>query len=166
MWIIDKYFIRPLFWDYFLALSLVMGAYSLFRQGYLHLSKELDSVEMATDLSGVSLTSTGFILTLLTVLISFKSSSRLSKANYNESNTSFEIFFASNLYFETVKHLKNCIKSLIIISVLGYTLKLSLSDVSIKYLYFYNVGGLTIVVLTLWRCLVILSKVLKMQKEE
>ena len=59
-----------------------------------------------SDLANTGFTSAGFILTILTVIITFKSASRISKQNYQEDNTVFELFFASDLYFETVKILK------------------------------------------------------------
>ncbi|WP_418650140.1 hypothetical protein [Tenacibaculum aestuariivivum] len=119
---------------------------------------------MTSDLSNIGLTCTGFILTLLTVLITFKSSSKVSKENYSNENSLFEMFFASDLYFMTVKILKNCIKSLIFISVFGYSLKLGLKQEYLKFTFFYNVLGLTVLALTLWRCLMILTKILKMQE--
>ena len=129
-----------------------------------NLPKDERSLSMTSDLANVGLTSAGFILTLLTVLITFKSGSQINKSNYSEDNSLFDLFFASNLYFTTVRILKNCIKSLILISVIGYALKLGLQKEFLKYIFFYNVFGLIIIGLTLYRCLLVLTKILKMQK--
>jgi hypothetical protein len=162
--ILDKYFKRPALYDY--IISFVVGAllYLAFYKGVVELPKDERSLSMTSDLANVGLTSAGFILTLLTVLITFKSSSTINKNNYTEKDSLFDLFFASDLYFTTVRILKDCIKSLIFISVIGYALKLGLSKEQLKYVFFYNVIGLIIVALTLYRCLLILTKILKMQK--
>jgi|TARA_B110000503_G_scaffold140358_1_gene231049 hypothetical protein len=162
--ILDKYFKNPILWDYLIAILIVSILFYLNYINFFCLPKSERSLSMTSDLSNIGLTCTGFILTLLTVLITFKSSSKISKENYSDDNSLFEIFFASDLYFITVRILKNCIKSLIFISVFGYILKLGLKQEYLKFTFFYNVLGLIIIALTLWRCLMILTKVLKMQE--
>lgn len=61
---------------------------------------------MLTDLITISLTLAGFILTLITVLITFKSSSKIKKLEVDSKEPIFDLFFATSLYFETVRHLK------------------------------------------------------------
>jgi magnesium-transporting ATPase (P-type) len=159
---IDQYFNRPLFWDYLFAIIIVAATFFLSSRCIFIIPSESYYLPISTDLSNISLTSAGFILTLLTVLITFKSGTDGTGA---KSTSTFQLFFASSLYFETVKHLKNCIKSLIFISIIGFSLKLGLPENHRETLYFYNILGLVIIVLTLWRCLLILSKILEMQKE-
>lgn len=163
---IDRYFRRPLLWDYFFAITLSVIVIILYNKTYITLPKEEYIISIASDLSNISLTLAGFILTLLTVLITFKSGSKVTKESSNEHDSLFELFFATDLYFQTVKHLKNCIKSLITITVLGYSLKLGLNQNYYFYIYFFNVFGLVIIVLTLSRSLLILTKIINMQKTE
>ena len=153
-------------WDYSLALALSLASYLMFKNGSIVLPKVEYMVSIASDLSNISLTLSGFILTLLTVLITFKSGSKVTKDSDVEDESLFNLFFASDLYFHTVKHFKNCIKSLIFIAICGYSLKLGLPEKSYFYLYFYNFLGLVVIVLTLWRSLLILTKIIKMQKTE
>lgn len=162
---LNKYFERPLFWDYTISLIFVCIAFLLKRFAHLRITNNDIILSIASDLSTVGLTAAGFILTLLTVLITFKTNSKITKENANQSNSLFELFSASNLFFETISHLKNCVKSLIVISVLGYIVKLIIYEHQFLFLYFYNIIALTIIVLTLWRSLVILTNILKMQKE-
>lgn len=161
---LDAYFKKPVFWDFLIAFIIMAVVSFLNFKNIFALPKDNYSLDMASDLSNVSLTSAGFILTLLTVLITFKSGSNLTKEKASESNTLFELFFTSPLYFETVKHLKNCIKSLIVIAILGFSLKLGLTKDYREYIFFFNILGLIVIVMTLWRCLLILSKILEMQK--
>lgn len=162
--ILDKYFKRPVFWDYFLVTILEIVLITLYAKGSLFLPTNELVYSMVSDFSNISLTSAGFILTLFTVLITFKSGSKITKANYTEDNTVFELFFASDLYHETIRHLKNCVKSLIVVSIVGYTLKLSIYISYVKYIHFFNVGSVVIIALSLWRCLLILTKIVKIQK--
>lgn len=161
---LDIYFRRPVFYDYVISIIVNILLFLFFLNEHINLPKNERSLSMTSDLANVGLTSAGFILTLFTVLITFKSSSKINKNEYSDDASLFDLFFASDLYFITVRILKNCIKSLILISVIGFTLKLGLPKACLKYVFFYNVFGLIIIVLTLYRCLLILTKILKIQK--
>ncbi|WP_179415365.1 hypothetical protein HDF19_09910 [Mucilaginibacter sp. E4BP6] len=163
---IDLYFRKPLLWDYLLATLLCIIIFVINNIGWIFIPVNQNIWSMASDLSTTSLTLAGFIITLLTILITFKSGYRIKKGSKVEDETVFELFFTTNLYFETVKHLKNCIKSLVFISVLGYSLKLFLNDCAHKYIYFFNIFGLIVVILTLLRSLMILTKIIDLQKLE
>lgn len=164
--LLDSYFKKPVFWDYFVASLISFIIWKLYYNSIIKLPDESNFTSITSDIANIGLTSTGFILTLLTVLITFKSSSRITKKNISKAETIFEMFFVSGLYFETVKHLKNCIKSLIFISLLGFLLKIFLNNYFKYLLFFYNIIGIAIVIFTLWRCLLILGKILEMQEKE
>lgn len=163
--ILDYYFRRPLFWDYLIAIIFTSFCIKLNHSEIIFLPNKLDSINLTTDLTNISLTLSGFILTILTILITFKSSSNLKTTDINEDSSVFDLFFASNFYFETIKHLKNCIKSVLIIAIIGFGIKLFLVDKYKEYSFFFNIFGLIVTLLTIWRCLLILSKVLVLQKE-
>lgn len=165
MKILDKYFNNPISIDLLIAAIVTGCIFILIQKDIFNLPKTERSISMISDISNIGFTSAGFILTLLTVLITFKSGSSIKKNNYDDNSSLFELFFATNLYFTTVKILKNAIKSLIVVSVLGYALKIGLSKEFLNYTFYFNVSGLTIVSLTLYRCLLILSKIMKMQEQ-
>lgn len=164
--ILNKYFRRPLFWDYSLCFIICILSIYLYRKNKIILPTASESISVTTDVTTISLTLSGFILTLLTVLITFKSGSNIKKIENENSETVFNLFFASSYYFETIKHLKNCIKSLIFIAVIGFGIKLFINQNFRIYAFFFNEIGLTIIILTIWRCLLILNKILDFQKEE
>ena len=164
--LLNKYFQKPLFWDYSICSLICVISLYLHKKQILDLPAANDSISVTTDVTTIGLTLSGFILTLLTVLITFKSSSRIKKIEPENSETIFNLFFASPYYFETVKHLKNCIKSLIFVAVVGFGIKLFLNQSFKSYAFFFNEIGLTIIILTIWRCMLILSKILDFQKEE
>ena len=124
----------------------------------------------ASDIAGISFTSAGFVLTFLTLLISFKSSTKPFKKeqkksledSYNNSST-FNLFLSSTLYTETIRHLKTGVKELIILALISYILKLTISQGRLEFLLYYNIFGLVIISLVLWRSLLVLSGVLKIQ---
>jgi hypothetical protein len=164
--ILDKYFRRPLFWDYLICSVICLFTVYLVYNGKIKLPSKEDSIAVTSDITNISLTLSGFILTLLTVLITFKSGSKIRKIELESDEPIFNLFFASRYYFVTVKHLKNCIKSLIFIAVIGFIIKLFLPTDYKKKAFFFNVIGLGIIILTISRCVLILTKVLELQEEE
>ncbi len=164
---IYKYYFRnPIVWDVFIATILAVTTVIAHNINYLIKPTNENILETLSDFSNIGLTSSGFVLTFLTILITFKSSNSVDKNNATENNSVFEIFFASELYFETVKYLKGCIKSLLSVSIAGYIFKLLLSSSQVSYLYYFNVFSIVIIVLTLWRCLLILSKIIELQRSQ
>lgn len=160
--ILDAYFKKPIFWDYLMAIVTVITLFFYFLKDKLSLPEIQDSYALTGDLTNIALTLVGFILTILTVLITFKDNS--SDKVITEDEPTFTKFFSTGYYYETVRHLKNCIKSIIIIATFGFFFKLFLITDFRKYLFFYNVFGLIITILTISRCLLILGKVLELQK--
>jgi len=163
---IDKYFKNPVLWDYLIALVVVSLIKLLLHLDKISVPNNNTIFSISSDVSNISFTSAGFIITLVTVLITFKSGSRITKDKYDSSNSIFELFFVSELYFETVKHLKNCIKSLIVLSVLGYMIKLFVSCNKDEFLFLYCAAGILVIAITLWRCLLILTKILNLQRQQ
>lgn len=161
---IDCYFKRPLILDYIISSLILTSAIVLYKKDLIELPSCDYSISIATDLSNISLTLSGFILTLLTVLITFKGGAKIKKDDYTDNDTIFDVFFTTGLYYETIKHLKNCVKSLIFISILGYSLKIGLHHRFIHLLFFYNIFGFAIIIFTLIRSLLILTKVINLQK--
>jgi len=162
--ILDIYFRKPVFWDFLTATIITFILYILYKNSHIALPENQDSYSLAGDLTNITLTLSGFILTILTVLITFKDNTRTNE-NIDDSNV-FNKFFNTKFYYETVRHLKNCIKSIVTVSAIGFFLKLFLLKELREYFFFFNSFGLIITILTIWRCLLILSKILSFQKDE
>lgn len=161
---IDKYFRRPVFWDYLIAAIIAVMVFLLLKKTIISLPKEEYVYSIISDLSTVSLTMVGFILTLVTVLVSFKSTNKVAKDAIKQTDTVFDIFFASQLYFATIRHLKNSIKSLTLIALTGYCLKLIVDHLEYRVLFIFCFIAITIILLTVGRCLLILSQIIKIQQ--
>jgi len=91
--IYDIYFKRPLWWDYSIATGLALVSFLAIEKSYLKLPPEAESISILSDLTNISLTISGFILTLLTVLITFKSGSKTKKINLDSTEPLFECSF-------------------------------------------------------------------------
>ena len=166
MSLMDQYFKRPVIWDYSIGLVSVFISMKLIKSNIISYPSITDSLSLTTDLTNITLTLSGFVLTILTILISYKSSINLKRKDINSNLTSFDYFFASDYYYQTVHHLKNCIKSILIISTFGFSLKLFLPENIKIYTYYFNILGLIVTILTIWRCLLILNKVISLQQNE
>jgi len=166
MKLLDIYFNRPVAWDFGIAGALaIVGGFFLKKQ-YLAIPTVDHLYSTVSDMSTISLTMAGFILTLVTVLISFKSTNKIDKNNVQESDKIFDLFFASTLYFRTIKLLNNAIKSLAFIALMGYILKLGLKSSTAFILFLYSMFGIAVIILTVIRCVVILTTIVKMQEEK
>lgn len=164
--IMDRYFRMPIFWDLVCATLIVITTYGIqFKFQFKYPKLDL-LLSLTTDLSSISLTLSGFILTLLTVLITFKSSNNTDVKIDIENQSVFNLFFYSKLYFQTVSILKNCIKILVLIAITGYTLKLFVETIKIDHFFYFNEFSLVVLLLTIFRCLFILVKIIEMQEDK
>jgi hypothetical protein len=163
--LLDWYFKRALIVDYSLSSFVSLVVYCCFLYYKFSLPKVNVLLSMTGDLSTISLTFAGFILTLLTILITFKTGARIPTDENQHLIPLFDIFFSTPLYYKTVILLKNAIKSLIVIAMLGYLLKLVLRDCNLQLLFFFDIIAVCLITLTLWRNLTILNLILKLHKK-
>ena len=159
----DTYFKTPILWDILISIAGISTFYlfPIISDFSLHSAR---IIGLCSDIFNIGFTSTGFVITLLTILITFKANSKITKENYTEHNTLFEIFFTSELYHKTVNILKYCIGQLLLTSFLGVMLKLLIEGDQIRILFYYNIGSILLIVLAMARCLWILTKIMKFQK--
>jgi len=128
----------------------------------LNIPSEKAIESLLSDLSNTSFTSTGFILTILTVLITFKANNQ-KKNKVADYDSALSIFFETPLYRATTKYLKDCIKSLLFVALIGFFFKIFLQNFQLIFLFNIAIIILIIVAMTLIRCVLILGKILKLQ---
>ena len=163
--VLDKYFIRPIFWDLMISLLIDTIFVVLICQDVIKVPSEELALSMLTDISNIGFTVAGLILTMLTILITFKSNSKITKENDVRNERLFDLFFATGLYHETVKHFKNSLFSLLAISSLGYFIKFIVHDQNAMAVYVYSIFSLCILILTILKSTIQLSLIINLQKE-
>jgi hypothetical protein len=161
---INRYFNRPIFFDYTFGVIAVGIVQFLYFKYKFEVPEYTTLLSLTTDLSTVALTFAGFVLTLLTVLVTFKMSAKVPLSiDDNENIPLFELFFSTKLYPLTVSLLKGCIISLGVISLSGFALKLFLPSKTLTTLFLFNIFGLTILAFTFARSLMILGLITGLQ---
>lgn len=161
--ILDKYYKYPVFYDYLISIIIIFLLVILERKDIINIPEKKFSYEFASDIGAIGLTISGFILTLITILISFKSSQILGEEKLKNDSNTFKIFLASDLYKSSIKILQNGVISLIIISFVIFLTKLLYLDDISDYIFYLNIVGLVVILSTFLRCYYVLGLILKMQ---
>jgi hypothetical protein len=164
MKIVDIYFRNPLSWDCIISVFIAAGTCKLTYDKVIEVPKNDFILSSVSDIANISFSSTGFILTILTVLITFKAGSH-KKDKIENYDSALDFFFQTALYGQTTHHLKNCIKSLVILGLTGYVFKIITPKPFMEYLFYFLIFSLFILALTLMRCLLILNRVLTLQNK-
>jgi hypothetical protein len=165
---LEKYYWKlPIIFDLLVFTLLASGYYlaNLKFSDLLVISGER-SVSTISDIITISLTLAGFILTLLTLLISFKSTKEGSIKDLSpETDSSFHIFFYSKLYFSSVKHLIIIVEELAFLALIGFILKVTVGASHLYVITYFNIAGMITIILALYRGLFILKAIIQMQKD-
>ncbi len=158
---LDYYFRFPILIDYILGASLSGTVYLCVRNGILASPKEETILDYASETTTILLTLAGFILTFLTLLITFKTG----RVNGNKAPTLMERFCDSLLYTKTTQLLKNGIKSLIFVTLVIYVFRF-VSILGTYALYYWTIFSIIILLLTILRALFILDNILNFHTHE
>jgi len=160
--ILDHYMDRPILWDGVIATGLTAAAGYLIWIGRLS-APDLDSAGgLVSDMSNAGFTASGFILTVLTILVTFKGLSPVTPKI--ESASVFELFFHTDLYHRSVTIIKNCVYAVLFVSGSGYLARLLFPSHVLPMIAVF-VFATTVILLSLWRCTLVLSKILRLQRE-
>lgn len=160
--ILDYYMDRPILWDGIIATGLTAAAGYLIWTGRLF-APDLDSAGgLVSDMSNAGFTASGFILTVLTILVTFKGLSPVTPKVVSASV--FELFFHTDLYHRSVTIIKNCVYAVLFVSGAGYLVRLICPNHILPMIAVF-VFATTVILLSLWRCTLVLSKILRLQRE-
>lgn len=161
--IVEMYYRYSILFDILLC-ALLSGSLKLFeiKYGFITDYKNYDRA-LCSDLGSIGLTIGGFLLTISTILISFKITALYDKSELKNSSSSFKIFISSPLYFKTVGFLNKSVIILVILSLCNYLFKIVVPS-DYNYLLFYlNISTTFIILTTFSRCLYVLNLIIKMQ---
>lgn len=163
--IIDKYFRNPVKFDYLITVILVLTFKKFILNVYIDLPKERDVLDLASETVTILLTLAGFILTFLTVLITLKLDAGKYNSKPENEMSILEKFSHSGLYAETTEIFKNSIKSILTASIILYLGRILSSTLYLEGIFLLTISGILILVFTLIRSLLILDKILALQKD-
>lgn len=133
------------------------------KYGYLSIYKSYD-VSICSDLGAIGLTISGFLITIVTILVSFKTSSLIDKTDLKKDSNSFLIFISSPFYFQTVKFINKSVIILVILSITNYILKIFISTEYNYIMFFTNIITVILILTTFSRSIYIINLIIKMQK--
>lgn len=164
--LLDVYFNNPVKYDYIISFLFVFFLKRYFINQHICIPGIEQIMALASETVTILLTLAGFILTFLTVLITFKLDAGKYESKPEEDMSLLEKFSHSGLYFDTTNIFKNSIKSVVFASLLIYFVRILSVNLSDEWVFLITVGGVVILILTLARNLFILDKILEMQKED
>lgn len=160
---LDWYYKRPILIDYVIA-ALFIGLFFLINEELdLDIVKSNAKNDLSIDIGAIGLTVSGFILTLVTILITFKSGEILSDNSLDNDSNPFKIFLGSALYKKSINILKYGVLSLVTISIAIFILKMFSGNIGSEYILSANIIGIIIISTTFIRCFYVLNIILKMQ---
>lgn len=157
--VLDLYYKRPLLYDILINIIIIGTLFFLDRQGIL----QLDFDETSTNVGSVGLTISGFILTLLTILLTLKSNAIIKPENITSGSNAFQVFLASNLYKKSIAILKNAVVILLFVSFSTLATSVLSKTFYQEYGFYINTVCLLFILLTFLRCFHILNLILEMQ---
>lgn len=161
---IDRYYKRPILYDYLFSMIIIIVLIALKHYEKIELPCGELCIDFSSDIGAIGLTVSGFVLTLITILLTLKSGQLLSNEELTEKSSPFKIFLASKMYNKSISVLKKGVFSLVFISMVLYILKLGLNLIMQEYILYFNLIGLVIILSTFLRCFYVLSLILKMQE--
>ncbi|HDZ03512.1 hypothetical protein LCGC14_0265980 [marine sediment metagenome] len=164
MKILNWYYKRPILIDYILSAFILGFMFLLNDLLDLNIINANTANDISLDIGAIGLTVSGFILTLVTILITFKSGEILSDNRLDNDSNPFKIFLSSPLYKKSINILKYGVLSLVIISISIFIIKLFSGNIYFKYTLSANIIGIVIISSTFIRCFYVLNIILKMQE--
>mgnify|MGYP006433295053 CR=1 FL=1 len=161
---IDKYLLKPLQYDTLISSLIIVCVLFSAHLNFLTIPNFNFINKILADLSTVSFTSLGFILTILSVLITFKNNSNKQEKLKNY-KSAFDLFFETNLYSKTTNLFKNSIIILFITSILSFFIRLFSINVSNYILFAFCLALVFFILGSLFRCFLVLNQILKLQNK-
>lgn len=161
--LLDYYFRNTIAFDIIIGLLICSMYLWVNNEGILVLPNEDYVKNITSETVTILLTIIGFVLTFLSIIITFKEG----KSEYNNTDTTNvqTIFYKSRLYFETIKHIKNTIKSLMTSAIAIYLTRFIFFN-NLKFIYLAALFGISILIISVVKSLFIINKVIEFQSQK
>jgi hypothetical protein len=156
--ILDFYLKTPVVCDFFIVGIITIAWYFLSKHYGFSIDSDNNKLsEISAEIGTVVITIAGFILTIITIIVSFKNTIKPKK---KESNN--DLFYNSDFYLTTIKLLKNCVKLLLLLFSVIYIARL-VHPIADNVLFYINFSALIFSVLVFLRFLLILKIIISFQ---
>ncbi|RDY58386.1 hypothetical protein DX873_15390 [Flagellimonas nanhaiensis] len=159
--ILDIYYRRPLLFDFLINIAAVSLIFFIEYKGYYAFSFDKTSQVIPS----IGITISGFILTVLTILLTLKSSLITKEENGLKETlrNNFSIFLASDLYSKAISVLRNGVIYLLIVSFVTLGISVVLKNVYAAIGLYLNVVCFIFTLLVFLRSFYVLNLIFKMQ---
>lgn len=159
--VLDIYYRLPLIFD--LLFNIVSVAFILFIESNGYYCFSFDRTSQV--IPSIGITISGFVLTMLTILLTLKTNSIINKNDHstNDYKNNFSIFLASDLYTKAISVLRNGVVFLLIISFVTLGISVVVQDIYIKYGVYLNTICIISTLLVFLRSFYVLNLIFKMQ---
>lgn len=161
----DFYFNSQLLIDISTCLIIVLTIHILRRQNIVSFLIDDSIKDVAINIGLACVTIAGFILTILTIMVTFKNSrdEKSISESQNVSNDKTTLFYSSPLYFKSVAIMRKSVLILILVFITLFGIRIFQACFSIKELWYSVVVGTCLTILTFIRCILLLKLIITLQ---
>lgn len=174
--VMDIFFVNPYVFDVIFSLFIVGVVYFLDKNGIISICGIEDINKIISSVGVSCITLTGFVLTILTIVVTFKNTEDskkqkniISDTDIADNQTKIELFFNSDLYYKTVRILQQSVSGLVFIFVLFVFMELFFKSLPKNLIVYTTIGGVIFTILIISRCIITLKLIINLQisnKEE
>ena len=169
--IADKYIRRPLLWDIIICSLMVALFYFLLEyKKYYTLDVDLESLKSnLSDIISTSVSLAGFVLASLTIIVTFKDNIAQKQqepnpdTNPNNIITGVELLFTSKHYKRIVGVFSWAAFILLFLFFIFSGIKMFTKILSIHIIFYSTIVGITLIALTIFRSLLVLYQIIRLQ---
>lgn len=169
--IADKYIKRPLLWDLIICLCIVaISFFILEHKKYCTLDVDIESLKSnLSDIISTSISLAGFVLASLTIIVTFKDNIAQKQQNPNPDTnpnvdiTGIELLFTSKHYKRIVGVFTWAAFILLFLFVIFSGIKMFTKVLSTHIIFYSTVVGITLIALTIFRSLIVLYQIIRLQ---
>lgn len=161
----DFYFNCPILIDSSITLAIIFCIHILRYHNTISIQIDDSIKEIAMNIGLACVTIAGFILTILTIMVTFKNS-RDEKNTLEPQNISTDkttLFYNSPLYFKSVAIMRKSVLVLIFVFITLFCLRIFQMSFTLKELWYSVIIGASLTIFTFIRCLFLLKLIIKLQ---
>jgi hypothetical protein len=157
----NAYFKRAFCTDFLFSLFIAILSILLENIGFYKLPKDEFVIDLASEVTSLSLGASSLFLTILTLIIAFKNSIRI-KDSIDSQTSLIDVFFSNKfLYGITISNIRSCLGISLISTILGFVFRMVFMHEYSFILFYFSCFASAGVCLSYFRITLILFFILK-----